>query len=147
MKTRGHVSDAALAAVRAAGCSDGDVLEIILHIALNTLTNYLNSVAATPIDFPVVKRPRAKLLRRPDIAQSQRPARGTHATSPASVHRRNRGPEGPDGRRCLEPSRPRAGCAGLYRRQPLAQPSEIFQGRAAVEAFLARKWQAGSNTA
>lgn len=55
MKTRGHVSDAALAAVRAAGYNDGDVLEIVLHIALNTLTNYVNSVAATPIDFPVVK--------------------------------------------------------------------------------------------
>jgi len=29
-------------------------LWIILHVALNTLTNYVNSALATEIDFPVV---------------------------------------------------------------------------------------------
>ena len=32
---------------------------IVLHVALNTLTNYVNTVAGTEIDFPVVQH-RAK---------------------------------------------------------------------------------------
>lgn len=51
---RGHVPAEALAAVRAAGYGDAQVIEIIQHVALNTWTNYLNSVASTPVDFPVV---------------------------------------------------------------------------------------------
>jgi uncharacterized peroxidase-related enzyme len=51
---RGHVSDADLSAVRAAGFSDADIVEIVLHVALNTLTNYVNEVAKTDVDFPVV---------------------------------------------------------------------------------------------
>jgi AhpD family alkylhydroperoxidase len=35
---RGHVSDADLEAVRAAGFGDAEVVEIVLHVALNTLT-------------------------------------------------------------------------------------------------------------
>jgi len=52
--SRGHVSDADVAAVKAAGYSDAEVIEIVLHVALNTLTNYVNEVAKTEIDFPVV---------------------------------------------------------------------------------------------
>ena len=55
---RGHVADEALAAVQAAGYSEAEVLEIVVHVALNTLTNYVNNVARTDIDFPVVE-PRA----------------------------------------------------------------------------------------
>ena len=33
---------------------EGGSKEIILHVALNTLTNYVNEVAKTEIDFPVV---------------------------------------------------------------------------------------------
>jgi uncharacterized peroxidase-related enzyme len=51
---RGHVSAAELDAVKRAGYTDAQVLEIVLHVALNTLTNYVNSVAGTDIDFPVV---------------------------------------------------------------------------------------------
>lgn len=51
---RGHVSDAELAAVKAAGYSEAEVIEIVLLVALNTLTNYVNNVARTDIDFPVV---------------------------------------------------------------------------------------------
>lgn len=51
---RGHVSDADVLAVKAAGYADAEVMEIVLHVALNTLTNYVNSVAQTDIDFPVV---------------------------------------------------------------------------------------------
>jgi len=52
---RGHVSDSDLEAVKSAGYSEAQVLEIVLHVALNTLTNYVNEVAQTEIDFPVVK--------------------------------------------------------------------------------------------
>ena len=52
--TRGHVGDADLAAVKAAGFDDAEIIEIVVHVALNTLTNYVNEVAKTEIDFPVV---------------------------------------------------------------------------------------------
>ena len=55
-EARGHVGDEALAAVRAAGWSDAEILEITVHVALNTLTNYVNEVAGTEVDFPVVAR-------------------------------------------------------------------------------------------
>ncbi len=51
---RGHVSDDALAAARKAGYGDAELIEIVAHVALNTLTNYINSVAQTEVDFPVV---------------------------------------------------------------------------------------------
>ena len=41
-------------AVRDAGYDDAQIVEIAQHVALNTWTNYLNSVAQTAIDFPVV---------------------------------------------------------------------------------------------
>ena len=53
-RARGHVSDADLDAVKVAGHTEGEIVEIVLHVALNTLTNYVNSVADTDIDFPVV---------------------------------------------------------------------------------------------
>jgi uncharacterized peroxidase-related enzyme len=51
---RGHVSAAEVQAVQAAGYDGAQVVEIILHVALNTLTNYVNTALATEIDFPVV---------------------------------------------------------------------------------------------
>ena len=51
---RGHVSDHDLRAVRLAGYDDAQVVEIVLHVALNTLTNYVNEVAGTEVDFPAV---------------------------------------------------------------------------------------------
>ena len=51
---RGRVSSQDLAAVRAAGYSDADIVEIVQHVALNVWTNYINIVADTEIDFPVV---------------------------------------------------------------------------------------------
>jgi uncharacterized peroxidase-related enzyme len=53
-RSRGHVDDADLRAVRAGGYDDAQIIEIVLHVALNTWTNYLNEVAATDIDFPLV---------------------------------------------------------------------------------------------
>jgi uncharacterized peroxidase-related enzyme len=51
---RGKVSDADVDAVIAAGVTEGQVGEIIGHVALNVLTNYFNNTANTQIDFPVV---------------------------------------------------------------------------------------------
>lgn len=52
---RGHVSDADLAAVRNAGFTDAQIVEIVALVAENSFTNYLNEVAKTEIDFPVVE--------------------------------------------------------------------------------------------
>ena len=39
---------------KSAGYSQAEIVEIVLHVALNTLTNYINEVAQTEIDFPVI---------------------------------------------------------------------------------------------
>ncbi len=52
---RGHVGDADFAAVKLAGYSDAQVIEIVQHVALNTWTNLFNEVFKTEIDFPVVE--------------------------------------------------------------------------------------------
>lgn len=54
-QNRGHVSNDAIAAVRAAGFTDGQIVEIVALVAENVFTNFLNEVAATDIDFPVVR--------------------------------------------------------------------------------------------
>lgn len=51
---RGRVAETDFEAVRAAGYDDGQIIEIVLHVALNVWTNYLNVAAQTDIDFPVV---------------------------------------------------------------------------------------------
>ena len=55
-RERGQVSADAIDAVKAAGYSDAELVEIVAHVALNTLTNYVNEVLDTTIDFPVVDR-------------------------------------------------------------------------------------------
>jgi uncharacterized peroxidase-related enzyme len=54
VEARGHVTDTDIKAVKDAGYNDAQLIEIVLHVALNTLTNYVNEVAKTEIDFPVV---------------------------------------------------------------------------------------------
>jgi uncharacterized peroxidase-related enzyme len=54
LDTRGKVSDADIAAIRLAGFTEAEVIEITAAVALNVLTNYINNVADTDIDFPVV---------------------------------------------------------------------------------------------
>jgi uncharacterized peroxidase-related enzyme len=54
LEKRGKVEDQDLAAVRAAGFSDEETIEILAHVALNTFTNYFNETALTAIDFPAV---------------------------------------------------------------------------------------------
>ena len=51
---RGRVSDADLAALREAGFDEASTVEIVATVALNVLTNYVNNVAQTDIDFPKV---------------------------------------------------------------------------------------------
>lgn len=51
---RGMVSDGDLAALRSAGHDDEIVVEIIANVTANILTNYVNHVADTDIDFPKV---------------------------------------------------------------------------------------------
>ena len=54
VRERGHVSDEDVRAVKMAGYDDAQIVEIVQHVALNTWTNYVNLVALTEIDFPVV---------------------------------------------------------------------------------------------
>lgn len=54
-RERGHVAESDVRDVRAAGYDDAQVIEIVQHVALNVWTNYINVVADTDIDFPVVK--------------------------------------------------------------------------------------------
>jgi len=55
VRERGFVGDAALAAARDAGLSDADIVETVANVVANIFTNYLNHVAETDIDFPVVR--------------------------------------------------------------------------------------------
>jgi len=55
-RERGGVSVADVEAVRAAGYGDAEIVEIVAHVALNTLTNYINETLGTAIDFPEVER-------------------------------------------------------------------------------------------
>jgi uncharacterized peroxidase-related enzyme len=51
---KGQVSDGDLAKAKDAGITQGEIGEIVGHVALNILTNYFNLVSNTEIDFPVV---------------------------------------------------------------------------------------------
>jgi uncharacterized peroxidase-related enzyme len=53
-RERGHVSAADIKAIRDAGFDDGEIVEVVALVALNCFTNFLNEVARTDIDFPVV---------------------------------------------------------------------------------------------
>lgn len=59
LEARGRVSDADLAEVRLAGFSEAQLVEIVAHVAVNVFTNYINNVAQTDIDFPVVRAAQA----------------------------------------------------------------------------------------
>jgi len=51
---RGRLTPAQVAAYKARGLSDADMLEIVASVVHNVLTNYVNELAGTDIDFPVV---------------------------------------------------------------------------------------------
>lgn len=52
VESRGEVSDSDVAQLKDHGVSQGEIAEVIAHVALNIYTNYFNKVAATEIDFP-----------------------------------------------------------------------------------------------
>lgn len=58
-RERGHVTEADVETVKSAGYSDAQLIEIILDVALNTWTNYLNEALKTEIDFPLVRAAKA----------------------------------------------------------------------------------------
>jgi alkylhydroperoxidase family enzyme len=51
-EARGNVTDADLASVRDAGYTDPQIVEIIALSVQFILTNFVNNVAETEIDFP-----------------------------------------------------------------------------------------------
>ncbi|MGO4135936.1 carboxymuconolactone decarboxylase family protein [Rhizobium brockwellii] len=55
-EARGGVSEQEVEALKAAGFDDGELLEIVAHVAANTFTNYMNEVFKTDVDFPKVDR-------------------------------------------------------------------------------------------
>lgn len=54
MERQGDVADERLESFRQAGLSDGEIAEVVGHVALSTLTNYFNQLAHTEVDFPLV---------------------------------------------------------------------------------------------
>jgi uncharacterized peroxidase-related enzyme len=52
---KGLVNDADVDLVKKNGVTEGEIGEIVGHVALNILTNYFNNTANTEIDFPTVK--------------------------------------------------------------------------------------------
>jgi uncharacterized peroxidase-related enzyme len=54
LDAKGRISEVELAEVRNAGFSDGEIAEIIAHVALNVFTNYFNIATGVDIDFPKV---------------------------------------------------------------------------------------------
>jgi uncharacterized peroxidase-related enzyme len=54
LDSKGEVGESDVAAVRDAGFSDGEIAEIVAHVALNVFTNYFNVATDVDIDFPKV---------------------------------------------------------------------------------------------
>lgn len=55
VEKRGWIDDEELAAVRAKGLTDGEILEVVALVAQTTFSNYTNHLAHTPIDFPLAE--------------------------------------------------------------------------------------------
>ena len=55
----GEVTNAEIQAVRDAGYSDADIVEIITHVGMNILTNILAKASRVEIDFPKVELKKA----------------------------------------------------------------------------------------
>ncbi len=56
VQRRGHIGTSELASFKAAGFADSDVLEVLVNVVLNILTNYTNHIAGTEIDFPLPEK-------------------------------------------------------------------------------------------
>jgi AhpD family alkylhydroperoxidase len=68
LESRGHIADADVDAARQAGLTDGQIAEVVAHVALNVFTNYFNTVAGTEVDFPAVRAPRLPAAARQSAA-------------------------------------------------------------------------------
>lgn len=55
VRQHGQVGDGDVAALRAAGFDDEQIVEILAHVALNLFTNYVNVAFNVPVDFPRVQ--------------------------------------------------------------------------------------------
>lgn len=55
VQNAGRVGDSDVAQLRAAGVNDAEIIEIVGNVVVNIFTNYLNHVAGTEIDFPIVQ--------------------------------------------------------------------------------------------
>jgi uncharacterized peroxidase-related enzyme len=51
---KGEVTNAEIEAVRQAGLGDAEIVEIIVHVGMNLLTDILNKASRVEIDFPKV---------------------------------------------------------------------------------------------
>ena len=54
-ENNGEVTTAELLAIRNAGYSDAEIVEIITHVGMNVLTNILGKASRVEIDFPLVE--------------------------------------------------------------------------------------------
>jgi alkylhydroperoxidase family enzyme len=54
IESRGHATDADLQAVRDAGYTDANIMEIVALVAMYSLTNFFNNVFHPDKDFPAV---------------------------------------------------------------------------------------------
>jgi uncharacterized peroxidase-related enzyme len=57
IQLHGRVTEADIDEVRSAGYSDANVIEIVALVAQFSMTNFINNVAGTPIDFDLVDPP------------------------------------------------------------------------------------------
>ncbi|MEM9835330.1 MAG: carboxymuconolactone decarboxylase family protein [Bacteroidota bacterium] len=55
VENSGRINDEDVQLVKDAGYSEGEISEIVAHVALNTLTNYFNNTANTTVDFPALQ--------------------------------------------------------------------------------------------
>lgn len=51
---KGEMTEAEFQAIRAAGYSDAEIVELIVHVGMNILTNLIGKVSDVEIDFPKV---------------------------------------------------------------------------------------------
>ena len=57
LDTPHQISNDDIEPLRNVGFSDGDILEIIANVVRNMLTNYINIVSNTEVDWPIIVKP------------------------------------------------------------------------------------------
>ena len=54
VESRGNLSESQISSARSAGVNDTELVEVVALVAHNIFTNYINHIAQTEIDFPLV---------------------------------------------------------------------------------------------